>query len=51
MVLEGFHLQAAQRITGMMAKRGSDGEWEYPSVVEAMYATGLHPIRVYIRRQ
>ena len=35
-VLTGFHHWAAQWITGMMAKRGAGGEWEYPSVEEEM---------------
>ena len=42
-VLEGFHHQASRHITGR-------GEWEYPSVVEAMETAVLHPIGVYIRR-
>ena len=50
-VLEGFHYRAARRITGMTEKRGAGREWEYPSVVEAMKNTGLHPIGVYIRRR
>ena len=29
-VLEGFHHQSAQRITGIMAKRKAGREWEYP---------------------
>ena len=50
-VLEGFHHRAVRRITGTTAKRGSVGEWENTSVVEAMEAAGLHPIEVYIRRR
>ena len=50
-VLTAFHHRASRRITGMAAKRGAGGEWEYPSVEEAMKATGLHPIWVYIKRQ
>ena len=49
-VLEGFHHQGAQRITGTTTKHGVGGEWEYPPVVEAMETAGLHPIGVYIRR-
>ena len=49
-VLEGFHHQAARRVTGMTATRGAGGEWEYPPVVVAMEAVVLHPIREYIRR-
>ena len=50
-VLEGFHRQAVQRITGMTSKLGAGGEWEYPSVVEAMKSAGIHPIGVYIKRR
>ena len=31
-----LHHQAGQRITGMTMKREAGGEWEYPSVVQAM---------------
>ena len=42
-------------VTGEMLKvltekRGAGGEWEYPSVEEAMEAAGIHPIGVYIKR-
>ena len=40
-VLTAFHHQAARRITGIMAKRGAEGEWEYPLVEEAMEAAGI----------
>ena len=50
-VLEGLHHRAARQITGMTAKRGAGGEWEYPSVVEAMETAGIHPIGVYKRRR
>ena len=43
-VLEVFHYWAARQITGMTEKRGAGGEWEYPSVVEAMEAARIHPI-------
>ena len=43
--------RAAQRITGMTAKRGAGGGWEYPSVEEAMEDTGIHPVGVYIKRR
>ena len=47
-VLEGFHYRAARHITGLMAKRGAVGEWEYPLLVGEMEAAGLHLICVYI---
>ena len=50
-VLEGFHYWMARRITGMTTTRGAGGEWEYPPVVTATEATGIHPIREYIMRQ
>ena len=49
--LEGFHHRAERRITGMTAKCGAGGEWEYPYVVDAMEYLGLHPIGVYTRRR
>ena len=49
-VLTALHHQAAQRITGMTAKCGADGEWDYPAVDEAMGASGIHPIGIYISR-
>ena len=50
-VLERLHHRAAQRITGMTAKRGTGREWGYPSLVEAMEAADIHPIWAYIRRR
>ena len=49
--LTAFYHRAVRRITGIMEKRGAGGEWEYPSVYEAMDSAGLHPIGVYIKRQ
>ena len=46
-VLEGFRHWAAQWIMGMTA----GVEWEYPLVVKAIEAAGIHPIWVYIKRQ
>ena len=36
---------------GLMDKRNTGEEWEYPLVVEAMEAAGLHPTGVYIGRR
>ena len=36
---------------GMTSKRGVGGEWEYPSVVEAMEAAGLHPMGLYTKKR
>ena len=48
-LLEGFHHQTARQITGMTTKNLADWEWEYPPVVAALAAAGLHPIHEYIR--
>ena len=48
-VLTAFHHRAAQRITGMTAKRRAGREWEYLAVDEEMNAAGIHPIGVYIK--
>ena len=50
-VLTAFHHWSARQITGMTAKCGACGEWEYPSVEEAMEDAGIHPIRVYIKKR
>ena len=50
-VLTVFHHLAAQRITGMTAKRGAGEEWEYPAVDESMDSAGLHHIVMYIKRR
>ena len=49
-VLAALHHRAARRITGLTEKHGAGGEWEYPLVEDAMEATGIHLIRVYIKR-
>jgi hypothetical protein len=51
--LEGFHLKAARRLTGMMPTRGDRGTWHYPSSEDVLAAAGLHTIKHYIdvRRQ
>ena len=46
-VLEGFRHRAAQLIMGMT----SGGEWEYPLVVKAIEAAGIHSIGMYIKRR
>ena len=47
-LLEGFHVRAARRMTGMMPKRKSDGTWEYPDSVEVLKAACLHTVEDYI---
>ena len=49
--LTALHHRSERRITGMTEKRGAGGEFEYPAVEEVMESLGIHPIRVYIKRQ
>ena len=44
-VLEGFHHQAAWRISGMTARNTEDREWEYPQVADALEAAGIWQIK------
>ena len=47
-MMEGFHVNAARRMAGMMPrKRG--GVWEYPKSREVLAAVGLRPVEHYIR--
>ena len=39
--LKGFHHREVRHITGMKVTRGDVGDWGYPLVVAAMYASGL----------
>ena len=50
-VLTAFHHRSGRRITLMTEKRWAGGEWEYPSLEEAMESAGLHFIGVYIKRR
>ena len=50
-LLEGFHHQEAQQITGMMEKHRAGGEWEYLLVVKSIESAGLYLIGVCIRRR
>jgi hypothetical protein len=51
--LEGFHLQAARRITGKMPCKNPDGMWTYPLTEDVLEAAGLYTITHYVgvRRQ
>ena len=46
--LEGFHLQAAQRMTGMMPFEKPDGSWTYPASEEVLENAGIYTIAHYI---
>ena len=44
-VLVGFHHRISRRISGMIARRGASGEWEWVLVEAALEAAGLWPTR------
>ena len=50
-VLEGFQHWAAIQIMEISVKYVADREWEYPLVVAALEAAGLHSIQGYIQRR
>ena len=51
-MLEGFHVKAARRLTGMVHKKRGE-TWLYPKSKEVLDVARLKPIREYIalRRQ
>ena len=48
--LEGFHVEAAHRLTGMMPKE-EKGEWIYPHTADVLAAAHLQPIQYYIQKR
>jgi exonuclease III len=46
--LEGFHLRAARRMTGMMPCEKPDGSWTYPASEEVLEKAGLYTIAHYM---
>ena len=42
-VLEGFHVEAARRLTGMKPRKVV-GKWVYPHSADVLRATGLRPV-------
>ena len=46
--IEGFHLKAARRMTGVGHKRGAHGAWDYPLSKDVLEAAGLYTIKTYI---
>jgi hypothetical protein len=51
--LEGFHIRAAWRMTGMRPEKKPDGSWSYPCSKDVLEAAGLQTIAHYmgVRRQ
>ena len=51
--LEGFHIRATWRMTGMRPERNANGSWSYPRSKEVLEAAGLQTIAHYmdVRRQ
>ena len=46
--LEGFHIRAARRMTGMMPTKAPGGPWEYPDSEAVLETAGLFTINQYI---
>lgn len=46
--LEGFHVRAARRMTGLQPRREPDGTWTYQSSEKVLEAAGLHTIQHYV---
>ena len=49
-VHEVFHQRTPRSITGMTARRGKGGEWEWASVDTALEVTRICPVRGYVKR-
>ena len=49
--LEGFHLWAARRMTGMQPCKKPDGTWTYPLSEEVLEKAGLYTVSYYIEVQ
>ena len=50
-VLEGFHVEAARRMTGMRPQKRTVGPWIYPKSADVLAAARLRPVATYIRRR
>ena len=46
-MMEGFHVQAARRMAGMMPRKRGD-EWIYPKSRRVLATVGLRPVEHYI---
>ena len=51
--LEGFHIRAAWRMSGLQPEKKPNGSWSYPRSKDVLDAAGLHTIAHYmdVRRQ
>ena len=48
--VEGFHLRAARRMTGMMPKKDvTTGTWSYPVSKDVLEAAGLFTVEHYVK--
>jgi hypothetical protein len=46
--LEGFHIQAAWRMSGFRPEKKPDGSWSYPRLVDKLEKAGLETIIHYM---
>ena len=48
--LDGFHVEAKRRLTGMRPRK-VNGEWVYPHSADVMAAAHLQPIEYYLPKR
>jgi hypothetical protein len=48
--IEGFHVEAARRMTGMRPQRRTEGPWAYPHSRDVLAADWMKPMEHYIRK-
>ena len=50
-LLGGFHHKLDRRLTGRQPRKGQDGGWVYPPLVDAMAEAGLQEVETYVSRR
>ena len=50
-LIQGLHHKAEISVTGMMARRTTSGEWEWPLMAEVLDTDGILKIKEYIQRR
>ena len=47
--LEGFHVKAARRMTGLLPKKTAESSWKFPKMKTVLATAGLHTIAHYVQ--
>ena len=50
-VLDGFHNWVARRISGMLSQKVGEEIWDWSLVAYALEASGMWPMKEYIKRR